>query len=450
MSAAKSKCLIINYLGTDYLYPYPVVELSIKDFITRFLEDNDIETTVQLGLFNENVSLTPSYTLQFFGIQMGQRLELKPLQNNKPLVIRIQTLSGQERQYTLDDGKTMRDLYETIKIDRNLSSFTETFPMLFNHRMHVMESDELLGDYLKLSNFIDWETSRIPHFYLFECSRQFEAYAYNYQSGSRKEILYAEGTWQPISCEKQTDNAMSIFLLSLYALTSFYGTNPDTDFDNRNETPSFHFLTVLRQTLFPPACLAFKHLMEGGLFLFEKQVLSEALYRLFRECLPEDIPNEQVFLYTPYMFCMNIQKAQLISKEHDDYKQDILRGVARGGALGACAPLLEKKSLEGSKDLKTYSQNKRFSPLAPLRKFLATPLVILCKLCSRDDTEHDVHTYFTNPVIRLGNSGEYFELDELETKSTEAKNTYIDQTDLKVFMKWLNNYGEQRIPSKIT
>lgn len=97
---------------------------------------------------------------------MGQHLQLKSLQNNKSLMIRIQTLLGQEREYTLDDGKTMRDLYETIKIDRDLSSFTTTFPMLFNHRMHVMEeSDELLSDYLKVSNFIDCKTSQIPHFF---------------------------------------------------------------------------------------------------------------------------------------------------------------------------------------------------------------------------------------------------------------------------------------------
>jgi hypothetical protein len=115
--------------------------------------------------------------------------------------------------------------------------------------------------------------------------------------------------------------------------------------------------------------------MEGGLFVFEKQMLSEALCRLFRECLPEDIPNNQLFLYTPHMFCTNIQKAQFISKEHDDYEQ-----------------------------------------------------VILCKLCSQGDTEHDVHTYFTNPVNGLD----------------------IDQTDLKGFMKWLNNRGKQRISSKIS
>jgi hypothetical protein len=38
---------------------------------------------------------------------------------------------------------------------------------------------------------------------------------------------------------------------------------------------------------------------------------------------------------------------------------------------------LEKKYLEGSKGLKNYSQDQRFSPVAgtPLRKFLATPLV---------------------------------------------------------------------------
>lgn len=364
MSATKSECLIINYLGIDYFYPYPTKELIIKDFITRFLEDNSIQTTAQLDLFNENVCLTSSCTLQFFGIQMGQRLQLKLLQNSKPVVIRIQTLLGQERQYTLDDGKTMRDLYETIKIDRDLSSFTETFPMLFNHRMHVMESDELLGDYLKVSNFIDCKTSKIPHFYLFECSRQLEAYVYNYQSGSRKEILQAGNAWQPISCEKQTDNAMSIFLVSLYALTSLYGTSPDIDLDNRNEIPPFHFLTALRQTLFPPACLALKHLMEGGLFIFEKQMLSEALCRLFRECLPQDIPNNQLFLYTPYIFCTNIQKAQLISNEHDDYEQ-----------------------------------------------------VILCNLSSLD-----------NPAIGLD----------------------TDQTDLKGFMKWLDNCGKQQISSKIS
>jgi len=52
------------------------------------------------------------------------------------------------------------------------------------------------------------------------------------------------------------------------------------------------------------------------------------------------------------------------------------QGRSQGGALGARAPPLEKKCLEGSKGLKNYSQDQRFSPLAgtPLRKFLATPL----------------------------------------------------------------------------
>ncbi len=40
---------------------------------------------------------------------------------------------------------------------------------------------------------------------------------------------------------------------------------------------------------------------------------------------------------------------------------------------------MEKKCLEGTKELKNYSQEQRFSPLActPLRKFLATPLIRL-------------------------------------------------------------------------
>jgi hypothetical protein len=182
----------------------------------------------------------------------------------------------------------------------------------------------------------------------------------------------------------------------LYALTSFFGTNPDADFDDLNKTHSFHFLTVFRQTLFPPACLAFKHLIEGGLFLFEKQLLSEALYRLFRECLPQTIPNNEVFLYTPYMFYANFQKAQFMSEEHDGYEQ-----------------------------------------------------VLLCKLCSGGDTQHEKDLYFDNPVSQLSNSNGKFELVELE-KSTEAKDTYINQTDLKVFMNWLKTCSESQMHQKIT
>ncbi len=53
-----------------------------------------------------------------------------------------------------------------------------------------------------------------------------------------------------------------------------------------------------------------------------------------------------------------------------------VQGRSQGGALGARAPPLEKKCLEGSKGLKTYPPDQRFSPLTgtPLRKFLATPL----------------------------------------------------------------------------
>jgi hypothetical protein len=396
MSTTTSEFLTIRYLGTDYSYPYPVAGLTIKDFMARFIEDNRIQATTILGLFNGNKCLAPSGTFQLFNIQMGQLLEVKPSQNKKPLVIRIQTLSGQDRQYTLDDAKTMRDLYEAIKADSGLSSFTGTFPMLFNHRMHVLESDEPLRDYLNLPNFINWETSQIPHFYLFECSRQFETHCFNYQSRSKTEIFLADNIWKPISCETQTNDAMSIYLLSLYALTSVFGTGSDADFDDLNQTHSFHFLTVLRQTLFPPACLAFKHLIEGGLFLFEKQLLSEALYRLFRECLPQTIPNNQVFSYTPYMFYANLQKAQFKSEKHDGYEQ-----------------------------------------------------VILCKLCSRGETQHDKHLYFDNPVNQLSNSNGKFELAELE-ESSGAKDTYINQTDLKVFINWLKTCSEPQMHPKIT
>jgi hypothetical protein len=54
-------------------------------------------------------------------------------------------------------------------------------------------------------------------------------------------------------------------------------------------------------------------------------------------------------------------------------------GVPRGGgALGARAPPLNKKCLEGSTGLKHYSQVSNFFLLAstPLNKFLGTPLIL--------------------------------------------------------------------------
>jgi hypothetical protein len=52
------------------------------------------------------------------------------------------------------------------------------------------------------------------------------------------------------------------------------------------------------------------------------------------------------------------------------------QGRTQGGALGARAPPLDKKCLEGSTGLKNYPQGSKFFLLAstPLSKFLGTPL----------------------------------------------------------------------------
>jgi hypothetical protein len=291
----------------------------------------------------------------------------------------------------------VRDLYQAIRVDSDLSLFNGTFPILFNHRMHILESDELLRDYLELHNIINGESSNIPHFYLFQCSQRFESHYLNYQNQSKKEIFHVDEVWKPSSCEKQTDDAMSIYLLSLYSLTLLFGTNLDTDLNHLNVTHSSHFLAVLRQILFPPACLALRHLIEGALFVFEKQLLSEALYQLFRKCLPQTIPNNQVFLYTPHILYANFQKTQVTPKERDGYEQ-----------------------------------------------------IILCKLCEAGDTQHVSHIYFDNPVMKFIDSNEKFSLMELEDEPTETKDTYVKQTDLKVIMKWFENCSEKLMFSKIT
>jgi ubiquitin-protein ligase len=43
--------------------------------------------------------------------------------------------------------------------------------------------------------------------------------------------------------------------------------------------------------------------MEGALFNFEKSLLSEAFFHLFRNLLPKRIPDSELFSYTPHVFC---------------------------------------------------------------------------------------------------------------------------------------------------
>ncbi|CAF1197755.1 unnamed protein product [Didymodactylos carnosus] len=309
-----AKVIKVKFNGKTRRYPYPIT--PIKDFMESLRTDFSILANTKLNLLDNSEELSPSSTLEALGIPAGTELELTSDIDNKDLTIKVQTVTGQVFQFRFDNHSTLNDLYGAI---HKQTEFTTTFPLLFNHRMHIFESrkflDELVINFLHLTTIND-ET--IPHFYLFECDRTFETRKYDYKK-TLKDLFLNDDLWQPKSAQ-QTELAISIYLNSMFALTRVFLTKKDVEFDSVHNVYMAQFLIVLRRFLFPPACLAFKHAMESALFNFEKPLLSEAFYHLFRDLLPKHIPNNELFSYTPYVFCWIFLNGELASTESACYE----------------------------------------------------------------------------------------------------------------------------------
>ena len=391
-----TQLLNIKYSDDDYSLGYPESTTTVSDFIHRFLTEFNLSTNEQLVLCRGNIRLAPTVPLQSFGVKPGEILELKSTKRKKPLTIRIQTLRGSSLHYAMDEYSTMKDLYETIRTSNNPPLVNGTFPILFNHRMVLVESDERLSTYLDLHSFnIRWEGSQIPDFYLFECQSQFQNGYLHYRERNKKELLCNDESWQPASCTRQTNDASSIFVGSLFALTTFFDAQMEHDHNDLNNSHSFHFLRTLRHTLFPPACQALEHLLHGTLHHFEKQLISESFYHLLDLWLPAEIPREQLFLYTPHLLYDSLQKADYTWKEHDNYTT-----------------------------------------------------VLLCSLCSQGDTNHAQHTYFKRPISDGDGSTTKFQLYELGGHDPSLlKIAGIPQPDLDALMRWFE--ASTSIPSEL-
>jgi hypothetical protein len=210
-------------------------------------------------------------------------------------------------------------------------------------------------------------------------------------------MFLATDNWQPLACVKQTDTAMSIYLITLRILSNVFLSYSEVETDSicANHLPQF--LIVLRHFLFPPACLAFYHLIEGGLFQFEKQLISEAFFRLFREMLPTSVADNEVFLYTCQIFYNIFENAQHASTEGDGYQiVDLIKPVS-------------------------------------------------------DSTNDTTPTHFIKPVYQLGRSNDNLVLSELvdvEKENKIAGVDYIRQSDLIALLEWMKKKSVNTNPSE--
>ena len=289
---------------------------TIGAFLDVLRVEFEIDANERLELFDKDEELSTKCTLRELGIGESSELILKTRTKNANLLLKLQTVSGEMFQFHFNNGATLKDLYNAIegKID-----CTTTFPLLFNHRMHLFQSPAFLSEpILNFLNLTIIKEESVPHFYLFQCSRQFETNIYEYTK-ALKEICCYNDLWQPKS-EKQTEHSMLIFLNSLYAITRVFLTKKQDEFDSFHYIYIPQFLIVLRRFLFPPACLAFKHAIEGAVFNFEKVLLGEALFHLFRNLLPKSIKDDELFSYAPYVFCFIFRMGDYTSTENAYYE----------------------------------------------------------------------------------------------------------------------------------
>ncbi|UJR07099.1 hypothetical protein I4U23_011387 [Adineta vaga] len=292
-----SEIIKVKFNGKTKRFRYP--KTPIKDFLDNWRTEFNIPENAILSLYDGDEELSISSTLKDLGIANASELILLSANENKDFIVKLQTVSGQMFEFRFNNHATLKDLYSAIQTK---ADFTTTYPLLFNHRMHLFQSPKILTE--PLVNFLSLTTitnENIPHFYMCECDRTFETRMYKYNK-HLKNIFVQNDLWQPRS-QRQSDMAMMIYLNTMYALIRVFLTEKDVNFDSVHNVYMPQFLIVLRRFLFPPACLAFQHAMEGALFNFEKPVLSEAFFHLFRNLLPIRIPDSELFSYTPFVFC---------------------------------------------------------------------------------------------------------------------------------------------------
>jgi ubiquitin-protein ligase len=80
------------------------------------------------------------------------------------------------------------------------------------------------------------------------------------------------------------------------------------------------FFVHLRKYLFPPAVLALKHAMEGGLFWFEKPLIVDSLLQLLTLLCPAKIKRNELCDCIPLLFCWLLEQCDPTATESDFYQ----------------------------------------------------------------------------------------------------------------------------------
>ncbi|CAF0927148.1 unnamed protein product [Didymodactylos carnosus] len=195
--------------------------------------------------------------------------------------------------------------------------------------MHIFPSEttykEKVVDFIKL---LPLNVNDLPHFYIFASPKSYKE-NYDYETQPEK-ILHNSREWdRPYVGGSRSSS--SVLLSALCALRMFF--HPINDIEDGDEAYRNALLHVgyrkaleaqffihLREYLFFPAVLALKHVMEGTVFKFEKQLLAASLADLLRLFCSPAVRDEHILYYTPLLFSWLLNKCNVESSETDSFQ----------------------------------------------------------------------------------------------------------------------------------
>lgn len=122
----------ISFNGKIRRYPYPTT--TIEGVLESLRKDFCIDTNTKLNLLYNKEELGISGTLKDLGVPESSELILQLDATNSTFPVKVQTVHGNVYELRFNTGATLKDLYESIS---QQITFTSTFPLLFNHRMHM-------------------------------------------------------------------------------------------------------------------------------------------------------------------------------------------------------------------------------------------------------------------------------------------------------------------------
>ena len=246
-------------------------------------------------------------------------------QCSRVLTVKVQSLCD---TYFLEvpHNTTIKGLINTIwdKIPFEKENYTmdANILLLFNHRLHIFVKSnptELVRDFLQLP-----PKNMEIDFYVYALPLEYGDYMYEVDTDYNS-LFKDSYLWNPVyfTDYKGSERSQSILLSSLYALILYFRTD-DQKIAGYRRAMQAHFFIHLRKYFYPPAVLAFKHLLAGSVFGFEKTLLVDALIQLLNCLRPQavcDIPIKpsELFDFIPLLFCWLLEECEPNEVAEDFY-----------------------------------------------------------------------------------------------------------------------------------